>query len=102
MKGNVIYSCHVSNTSQNQRQLTDRRVVTLLTASLALRCFSRNLNNRLVPWVYWTWFVLQVRKQLGVSCLDELTCLHNTADAAQTGYNMCQALLGLQAKSLLS
>lgn len=53
-----------------------RRVVTLLTTSLMLSSFSRNLSNCPVPWVYWTWFVLQVGQQWWVSCLDELTCLH--------------------------
>lgn len=76
----------------------ERIVVTLLTTSLTLTSFSRNLNNCLLPWAYWTWFVLQVGKQLWISSLDELTCLHNTADAAERGYNMCQILLGLQAK----
>lgn len=77
LKGNVIIpavsaTLHISEAADR----SPRRVVTLLTTSLMLSSFSRNLNNRPVPWVYWTWFVLQVGKQLWVSCLDELTCLH--------------------------
>lgn len=65
LKGNVITpamsaTLHISEAADG----SPRRVVTLLTTSLMLSSFSKNLNNCPVPWVYWTWFVLQVGKQL--------------------------------------
>lgn len=65
LKGNVIIpamsaTLHISEAADG----SPRRVVTLLTTSLMLSSFSRNLNNCPIPWVYWTWFVFASGKTI--------------------------------------